>query len=675
MQACGFTGKVACINPSAESVRGHPGYATLGDVPFGLGAAVIAVRADRVPPVLEECVRLSIRSVTIISAGFAEIGPTGRALQDEIAAIAARYDVSVCGPNCLGFFSLHDRTSTFSSAKIPALAGDVAIVSQSGGILNEVLSYGTYRGVRFSKAISSGNEAVLSLADYLEDLLADPHTTTIGAIVEGVRSPDRLRRAFALAARERKPIVALKIGTSALAAASAATHTGAIAGSSDLFAALCAQEGVTLVEDIEELCEALLAFSRARALVARPGAPRGFAAVEISGGGKGLICDLAEHYGLPLTPPSSEQLSNPVDMTHPWENPKSFELHETVLAGFAAEQRYDVVVSRLTVAPQGAIAAALAHGALVNRFRAEHPGMFYAVLGRTSDVINSEWQAFCTETGLTYFQGYRRGIATLGRFHRYRAFLASDAGEPPLAVALPEFARDGELLDEVAAKELLAQIGLPVNRTQFATGPTEAAAVASAIGFPIAVKGISPAASHKSDLGLVALNLRSPDDVIAAAREICAKLPPAPPAVHGRVGLSVQRMVEAGLEVIVGGYRDEVYGPVVLCALGGTFAEAFDERILWIAPVSVADCERAIRVSKIGKLAAGFRSIPSGNITILAQLCSRISAWLARDDRIAELDLNPVILRGETATIVDARVVVRPLSLRRHSAGRRQMSR
>jgi len=667
LRSSGFTGAVACINPSAEDVAGCRGYAALAAVPFRVDAAVLVVRAARVPPVLEECGRLGVRSVTIVAAGFAEAGPAGRALQDEVAAIAARYEIAVCGPNCLGFLSLHDQTSTFSGTELPTIAGDVAVVSQSGGMLNEVLSYGTYRGLRFSKAISSGNEAVLGLADYLDELLADPHTTTIGVIAEGIRAPDRLRTAFARALRERTPIVALKIGTSALAAASAATHTGAIAGSADLFAALCDQHGVTLVEDLEELCEALLVLSRAGSLIRSPAEPRGFAAIEISGGGKGLICDLADRYGLEMPSLGAQAVArlrdfmgpeaeptNPLDIIIPWQAPRALEVHEAALATIAADGACDTVVSRLTVRPHGDIDGTLAQGRLIARMRNEHPDILFAALGRSSDVIHPDWRAFCAETGLLYLQGYRRGLATLGRLARYRRFLAHGADEATVAPPPAELPAGAALLDEVAAKDLLAATGFAVNRTQFVPDVDAAVALASTLGFPVVVKGISPAATHKSDRGLVALDLRTPAEVGVAARAILARLPSH--ANAGRTGLSVQRMVAPGLEIIVGGYRDDVYGPTVLCALGGTFAEAFDERILRLAPVTAPECERAIRASKIGRLAAGFRSLPPGDVAVLAHLVSRVSAWIAGSPRIAELDLNPVILRGDEATIVDARI-------------------
>jgi acyl-CoA synthetase (NDP forming) len=421
-KAVGYRGKVVCINPGAESVGGYDAYRSLAEVPFGIGAAVVVVRASLVLGIVEECGQLGIRNLTVISGGFAESGPDGRAVQEGLAQLAARYDLTICGPNCMGYFSLHDRTATYASSQLPQVAGSVAAISQSGGLLNEVMSYGAYRGVRFSKAISSGNEAALSLADYLEALVADPHTTTIGAFVEGGREPERLRVVFTAALRARKPIVMVKVGSSTLGMASARSHTGADAGDPVAFAALCAETGVILVEDPEELVETLLVLSNARHLIESERPPRGFAAIEISGGGKGIICDLADRYGLDLSAPRDPAATNPYDMNGSWERAETRALHEEVLAGFSADPRYDIIVSRFTVAPQGPLPNILESGAAVNRFRAAHPDRFHAILGRSSDAINPVWQQFCADTGLTYLQGYRRGIAALGRLQRYRAF-------------------------------------------------------------------------------------------------------------------------------------------------------------------------------------------------------------------------------------------------------------
>ncbi len=655
LASVGFGGDVACINPNAEPVGEIAGYATLADVPFAVDAAAIVVRADRVPEILEECGRRGIRSVTIISAGFAESGEAGRALQAQLAEIAQRYGIAVCGPNCLGFASLHDRTSTYSRSKLPECPGDVAIVSHSGGMLNEVLSYGSYRGIRFSKVVSSGNEAVLSLADYLEHFLDDPATTTIGLIIEGVRAPERIRAAFERAARARKPIVAIKIGTSALASASAVTHTGAMAGSADLFAALCDQYGATRVDDIDELCETLLLFSRARTLLQHDGEPRGLAAIEISGGGKGLICDLADRRGLALRQPQGAAMSNPIDLGGSWETPESLELHGAALEALVAGG-YDVVVSRLSVLPTGPIEMTFEHARLIERMQRAHPQMLFVVLGRASDAINPVWQRFCDETGTTYLQGYGRGLSALAHLDRYRRSATRRFADGRTSVVLPVLTRSG-ILDEAETKAILKGLGFPVNATLFAASADDAVAAAATIGYAVVVKGLSPHAVHKSDGGFVALDVGDAESLRAVASEMLGRLRALGPPGEARVGLSVQARVAPGLEVIVGSYRDELYGPIVLCALGGLFAEAFDERLLWLAPVDRAEALRRLERSKIGMLAKGFRSLPPAHIGRLASLIADLSAWVAADARIQELDLNPVILRGDDITIVDARCV------------------
>jgi acetate---CoA ligase (ADP-forming) len=667
----GYRGKVACINPRGEAAGDVPGYASLEEIPFTVDAAAIVVRADRIPEILEQCGAAGVRAVTIISTGFAEVGGDGIALQAQIFEIARRYGIVVCGPNCLGALSVHDRTSTYSRSSLRLEPGPVGVVAHSGGMLNEVLSYGTYRGLRFSKVISSGNEAVVTLPDFLEHLLDDPATTTIGIIAEGVREPSRLRAAFARAVVLRKPIVAIKIGTSALAQASAATHTGAMAGSADLFAALCDQFDAMLVEDIDELCETLLILSHAHAQLRAPAPPRGLAALEISGGGKGLICDLAERAGIPippLAPATMERLagalagvsqpSNPVDLVLSWESSASLVMHEAVLDALVGDDGVDTIVSRVSVLPNGTIEPALAHGRLIERFRAAHPDRLFAVLGRASDAINPHWREFCETTGLLYLQGYRRGIAALGRYWRYRnagVHAAEAVLNPP---TLPPLPKTQGMLDEGETKDVLAALGFAVNATTFVTDADAAADAARRIGFPVVLKGLSPLAVHKSDGGFVALGLANEQAVREHATQMLTRLRALGPSRDGRVGLSVQQQVAPGLEIIVGGYRDAVYGPVVLCALGGVFAEAFNERHLWLAPVDAATVLRGLEHSTIARLAAGFRTIVAVDLRPLAATVARLSAWIAADDRVRELDLNPVILRGSELAIVDARALV-----------------
>lgn len=669
LRSIGYAGQVACINPNGESVAGFPGYPTLKDVPFKVEHAFIAIRADRIPAVVEECAALGVGGITIVADGFAEAGDVGRAMQEQISATARAAGIAVCGPNCMGLFSVHDKTATYGMSELPQVAGGVSVVSASGGLLSSLMRYGGYRGMRFSKMVSAGNEAVTQVADYVEYLVDDPTTTTIGLLLESVRSPQRLGEAFAHAFARKKPVVALKMGTSQLGARAAASHTAAIVGSANLFHALAAQYGVTLVEDIDELCEALLLFSQAAPVVRKSGAPRGVAIVDVSGGGSELICDIAERAEVdlvPLSPASVEALApalvnrpaNPFDLTGSWMFPATLPRHEAVLKALAADGGYDIVASRVGVPPSGDLPQViLDHGKLLADAAAANPGMLFAVLSWTSEPINPKWIAFLRDNGIAFLLGYKRGLQTLGKLTAYlkRHALPPGAALAPVRPALPPAAG---LLDEVASKDLAVQIGVPVNRTVFASSVAEAVAAAGQIGFPIAVKGISPAASHKADFGLVALGLKTAADVEAAAGRMAEAMRGFTAPDGSRTGFSVQASVAPGLETIVGAYRDDVYGPVVVCGVGGFFAEAFDEKVLLLGAVDVATAKRAIDASKVGELARGFRNLPAVDTTGLAEIVARLSAWMAAEPRAAEVDLNPVILSPAGPTVVDARIVL-----------------
>jgi hypothetical protein len=214
------------------------------------------------------------------------------------------------------------------------------------------------------------------------------------------------------------------------------------------------------------------------------------------------------------------------------------------------------------------------------------------------------------------------------------------------------------MLDEGETKDVLAALGFAVNLTTFATDAEAAVAAARRIGFPVVLKGLSPLAVHKSDGGFVALGLADEGAVRERASAMLTRLRALGTSTDGRVGVSVQQQVAPGLEIIVGGYRDTVYGPVVLCALGGVFAEAFTERHLWLAPVDAATVMRTLKQSTVARLAAGFRTIGPVDLQPLAHAVAQLSAWIAADERIRELDLNPVILHGSEIAIVDARALI-----------------
>jgi acyl-CoA synthetase (NDP forming) len=413
----------------------------------------------------------------------------------------------------------------------------------------------------------------------------------------------------------------------------------------------------------------LLLFSQAAAFLRSGSAVRGVAIVDVSGGGSELICDIAERADVPLAPLAESTVAalepvlanrpaNPFDLTGAWPFPQTLVRHEALLKALPADGGYDIVVSRMGVPPAGDLPPIiLDNGRLLAEAARAHPEMLFAVMAWTSEPVNPQWIAFLRDNGIALLLGYKRGLEALGRFVAYTRLRALPAPAPP-APAAPALPAATGLLDEVASKDLLAALGLPVNRTRFAGDVEDAVAAANAIGYPIAVKGISAAASHKSDAGLVALGIADADGVRRAAQRAFAILRTLDGPAGERSGVSVQASVAPGLETIVGAYRDEVYGPVVVCGLGGFFAEALDERVLLLGPVDAATAQRAIDASKIGELAQGFRNLPPVDTAGLAEIVARLSAWMAAEPRIAEADLNPVILGPAGPAIVDARIVL-----------------
>lgn len=674
LQTLGFDGKLVGIHPKETSVLGVPCYPDLASVPFPVDMAVLVVNRDRVVPILDECGRAGVSAATVISSGFSESGPQGRAIEADLVRAADRNGVVLCGPNCLGFVAVHQRLSTYAHPALSLTPGNVAVISHSGGLLNEVLDYGRYRGVKYSYLISAGNEAQVGLADYLNYFVDDPHTEAIGCIVEGVRRGAAFKQALDRALAAHKPVVLIKIGQSELAQQSALTHTGAMAGSAAVFSALARQFGVTQVPDVNQLVEDLLVFSRGRRLFAAGGSPRGMAALEISGGGKGLICDLSDRYGIPLPEvepeiraeldqlmPEGASAANPLDLVLPWNAPGSLELHRDCLDLLGRSQALDVVLSRVTVPAGGSSGSALEHRAEMVAAQAHHPDKLFVLLGRTSAAMPEDWREVLAEPTVPYLQGYRRGLAAIGALMGYRRALArrendrEELGAPPIWDAAR---RESSVLDEVESKAVLSGAGIAVNATRFVQTAAQAVTAADALGYPVVLKGISPAALHKSDFGLVALKLADERAVKTAADTILARLSELAVTEGGRVGLSVQTMVPEGVEIILGGYRDPLYGPVLLCGLGGIWAEVIEDRCLGLAPLTMADALDMIHQTRIGRLTGGFRGMPPFDPRGPARVLVRLGQLMQAYPDIAELDCNPTFCLGETATVADARIIL-----------------
>jgi acyl-CoA synthetase (NDP forming) len=537
--------------------------------------------------------------------------------------------------------------------------------------MNEVMWSGSARGVAFSHVASVGNEAGVTSADLIDYFVEDPATDVILAIIESVRDPQGFVASCSKALGAAKPLVVLKMGLSVKAAHSAATHTGALAGSPAVHEALFRQKGVIQVHDLDELVDMAALFSHAVAPLRARRMERA-AIIEISGGGAGLICDTAVAAGVELpelSPEGAEKLqaqltgifaTNPIDTGGSWGDASKKDIYPACLEAFASEPGIDIVVSRYTIPQSGELGALQDRLRELELARAAHPDRFFPILSRTSVQFSPTWLNAVVEQRLAFLQGYGRGLRALGCLVEYsRAVHGDGATQAAGSRAQPTKAKAAapalRVLGEADSKALLAAAGIPTIETVRATTADEAVREANRIGYPVVLKVSAVEITHKSDQGGVLLNLTDAEVVkrgFASLREVASK------ASATFQGVTVQPMAKAGVEVIIGGHRDQQFGPVIAFGLGGIFVEVLRDVALRVAPLSARDASAMLEEVKGKALLDGLRGQPPcdrGAIT--DALCRLSDLMLARPD-ITSIDANPAFVYPSGLIVVDARVIL-----------------
>jgi acetate---CoA ligase (ADP-forming) len=434
LQKLGFQGTYYPINVRASTVGGMQAYPNLSSLPEVPDLALVAIPAAGVPAVIDECADLGVKAAVIVSAGFLEVGGEGAELQARITATARSRGPLVVGPNCLGLVSLVNRCSTFEGEP-PPYTGNVAIVSNSGGLMNETMWTGGPRGIGFSHCVSCGNEAGVTTADLIDYFVADPHTDVVLSILEMVRDRPGFIDACTRARAASKPIVVLKMGRSEKGKRSVATHTGADAGDDAEYTELFRQLGVVQVTDLDELVDMGVLLASAAPLLRQRRLER-TGIIEISGGGKELACDTCDAAGVEL-PELSEggaaklteamkgeyPATNPLDSGGSWSGADKDVVYPAALEVFATEPEIDVVVSRYTIPRAGSLGKLGQRIEEMQAAREAHPDRLFVVLSRTSDQWSPEWEAAVREHQIPFLQGYGRGPRALGRLAAYSRFV------------------------------------------------------------------------------------------------------------------------------------------------------------------------------------------------------------------------------------------------------------
>jgi acetate---CoA ligase (ADP-forming) len=539
------------------------------------------------------------------------------------------------------------------------MAGGVSFVSQSGGLLNSVAELATNRGIGINYLISSGNEAVLEMADYIEFLAEDEATRVIACIMEGAKNGRRFRVAIERAAR-RKPLAVLKLGRSAFGQRATLAHTGTLAGSHEAFAALFRQNGVALVDSIDALVETSALFDVAPM-------PQGDRVVmmTVSGGATSLIGDLGEAAGLnfpPIAEATNVRIQEILSVERAFGNP----LDTVGLPRLRRDGNISAVVQAL-LDDNGVDVIGLvlgmrgdgwdSHQELVDRLAAaakdsKKPLM---VVSFMSNSLTRHWRGYAQANGLPLVEDLGRGLRAVRHLIDYAAFRRSPERRTPApaqAVTPPQ----ARVLSEAQSKQILGAAGLPVTRESLARDPAEAVRLAAEIGGAVALKIQSAEIAHKTDIGGVHLGARTAAEVEAAA---CKVFDNARRNCPGATidGILVQEMVEDGVELILGMTYDETFGPMVVCGAGGVTVEVFKDAAVLLPPFTAEEARAAIGSLKVAKLLEGFRGAAPRDLDALVDCCVRFGDFVAATDgQYAAIDLNPILVcvRGQGVRIADA---------------------
>lgn len=669
----GYPNPVYLVNPRYPEVWDVPCYPNLGALPGKPDHVVVLVPSAVVPEVLREGAAAGARSATVYSGGFGEGGDqNGALLATALREVVQSSGLAVSGPNCLGNLSAPARMVTLTERQLGVLdESNVAIIGQSGGVvlyLNRALQG---RGVPVQYAVTTGNEVGLTMADYLAYCAEDPGVRVVAAFIESVRDPEGFFAACEQARESGTVILALKVGASDDGRAAAMAHTGALAGSLQAFDAVCKRLGVVRVDNIDELVEAVEFFSHATVPAAA-----GIGSIVHSGGLRELLLDSASRLGIkfpPLSPESERQLNDLLPVGCYVGNPldsgfgglSSSEIYFKCIDILLADPNIGVLLAQeaLPSAPEDTRAARYIRG--LNELAATETRKPVAIFTMVSDGPGPHGRSLRRENeNIPVLQEVDKTLKTIQRaiWHSEQSKAARQQsarylGRAPLSSEAGRLTSGRASLNEVRSKELLAQYAVPLLPEELASNPGEAVAAAQRIGYPVVVKGVTGLVTHKSDAGLVELNLGSADAVAMAAEEVTRRARAAGIELDG---LLVVQQGPKGLEVVVGANRDPEVGPVVMFGIGGVQLELYGDVAFAPVPVSLDQARELIGETRVGRVLSGYRGGPRYDIDAVASVIVAVGDLIADHDYIDEVDINPflVLKEGEGGYALDGVVVV-----------------
>ncbi len=671
----GYPGKIFLINPKRDTLFGRKAYPTILDIGQEVDLVMVVVAPKLIPQAVADSVKMRAKGIVIITAGLGETGEAGKSIEADILRIATEGGAKIIGPNCSGLFSASGSMNLLGVP--PIKKGPLAVIAQSGNIIDSITHYAEMRGVGLSHIISAGNAIGVQFHEYIDYLGQDEQTRAILMYMEGIKEGGQIVR-VAREVSQRKPIVILKVGRSKSGARAAASHTGSLAADDAIVDAAFRQAGIVRVGNVDEMFDVAMSF-------ANMPLPKGnrVAIVSEGGGDNSVAADNAEHHGLevPVLPQAAQERIRPYLLTGmPASNPIDYggtaeenpDMINKVVEVLMEEETIDSIYVtgffggfKEIIAPHvGELEEKTSRelAGLMRRYKkpiAVHTSFAQAPF-RSMEILN--------ESGVLLTPSSERAAQCLAHMAKFSTRREKLALAKPLPALPADVTKAGTLIAavkqtgrknllETEARNLLSLYGIPLPPASLAKTPEEAVEAAADAGFPVALKIVSPEIIHKSDAGGILLNLADEKAVREAFATVVANA--------GKVsrpekvlGVLVAPMAPKGQECIIGMIRNPQFGAVLMFGLGGIFVEVMKDVSFRVIPPTDLDIEEMVHEIKGYPLLAGVRGQKPKDVGILKEILQRVAQLAADHPEIAEVDINPIIVHEKGASVVDARIII-----------------
>jgi len=678
----GYTGTLYPVNPSARSIASVRAYKSLTEIPDEIDLGIVILPPKAALQSVQEAVAKGVKGIVIVSAGFREIGPEGRAIEDRLVATCREAGVRLIGPNCLGVINPLPavRLNASFSARMPK-AGNVSFISQSGALCTAVLDFAADRNFGFSKFISIGNKADVDELDLLRYLHRDQDTEVILIYVEELRRGAEFIEAvkeITCGDYRPKPVLVIKSGRTSAGAQAAASHTGSLAGTEGVYDAIFVQSGIIRVASIDELFDFATAFAyknESELGKMRRKVPAGNrVAIVTNAGGPGIVAtDMTMFSGLQLAKfkdetietlashlPSTANLHNPVDII----GDASIDRYENALSAVIRDEGVDGALVILT--PQSMTDVLGTAEAIARIARRSFKPIMCCFMGVIDVSLGVK---YLQERGIPVFKFPENAAKAFGAVYRYSNWLNRQHlaqyhlkfdRERAAKIIEDCLSRGKTRIGELDGIGILESYGFKVLPTRLATTADEAASIAAEMGFPVVMKIVSEQILHKSDAGGVIVGLATAAEVKQAFDTIVTRARGYKPEAQIE-GVLVQKMAASGTEVIMGVNRYPIFGPLLMFGSGGIFVEVFQDVSFRLAPIGRNEARRMVREIKGYKLLQGFRGKPKGDIEFVEKCLVALSNMAMNHPEIVELDINPLLVHaeGQAATAADCRMILK----------------